>query len=165
VLVLFAGCPALYAGCPGSPCTPDFRDYLPDVRLVLSRGRFNLMNLPDVWPCAECPGFPDMPDVLSWPPVVWPLYFYLCFCSVLQVARQAGCPAPLPGCPACLFTCTTMTTFVLTLYIALLPHGRGLTIHFEQTLEHISLSLSHSSTPNLRSPRDLRAFERSCPTK
>ena len=30
---------------------------------------------------------------------------------------------------------------------------------------HFTLSLSHSSTPNLRSPRDLRALKRSCPIK
>ena len=125
VLVLSSRCPGVYAGCSGSPCTPDFRASLPDVWLVLSRGCFNLVNLRDVGPCAGCLGFPDMPDVRAWPPDVRPLCLYLCFCSILQVARQAGCPAPMPGCSACPFTCTTTATFVLTLHIALPPTGEG----------------------------------------
>ena len=133
----------LLAGCPGSPCTPDFWASLPDVRVVLSRGCFDLINLPDVRPCAGCPGFPVLPDVRAWPLDVRPLCFLLCFC-LCSVPRSlpSRMSGPLPGCPACSLTYTTMAIFELTLYIALLPHGRGLTTHFEPTLEHISLSLS-----------------------
>jgi len=74
-----------------------------------------------------------------------PLFSALVLFSVPHIlpGRMSG---PLPGCPACSFTYTTTAIFMLTLYIPLVLHGRGLTIHFEQTLEHFSLSLSFLHT-------------------
>ena len=183
------------AGCPG--CSPDVRAscqisgpshsrmhfcavLLPDIRPSTPDVRppcrisghscpenvFMLGCAPDVRPPAGCPGLPVLPDVRAWPGCPAPLFSALVLFSVPHIlpGQMSG---PLPGCPACSFSYTTTAIFMLTLYIPLVLHGRGWTIHFEQTLEHfsLSLSLSQSYTPNLRSPRDLRAFERSCPIK
>ena len=125
-LPVLPGCPGFSAGYPGIAvqrtclCWAARRmsGHLPDVRAFL----FCRMS-------GLGPGCPA------------PLFSALVLFSVPHIlpGRMSG---PLPGCPACPFTYTTTAIFVLTLYIALLPHGRGLTTHFEQTLEHISLSLS-----------------------
>ena len=122
-----------HAGCPV---------FSPDVRLPVIPTPVGLHV------AAGCPGFARMSGpsrVTECPglaPDVRPLCFSPGFSSVLLVPRQPGCPATLPGCPACPFAYAITATFELTLYIALLPHGRRLTTHFEQTLEHISLSLN-----------------------
>ena len=69
-----------------------------------------------------------------------PLFSALVLFSVPHIlpGRMSG---PLPGCLACSFSYTTTAIFMLTLYIPLLLHRRGMTIHFKQTLEHFSLSL------------------------
>ena len=131
----------LAAGCSGLPVTPDVRTPFRICGHRYPENVFMLGCAPDVRPPAGCPGLPVLPDVRAWPPDVRPLCCLFCFNSVpcSLPGRMSG---PLPGCPTCSFTYTATAIFVLTLYIALLPHGRGLTTHFEQTLEHISLSLS-----------------------
>ena len=135
ILVVIASDVQDFPGCPDLPVTPDVRAPFRISGHRYPENVFMLGCASDVWPPSGCPGLPVLSDVRAWPPDVRPLCFLLCFCLVLRVVCQAGCPA-YP------FTCTTTAIFVLTLYIALLPHGRGLTIHFEQALEHISLSLS-----------------------
>jgi len=137
VLVSSSGCPALYARCPGSPCTPNFWASMPDVRLELSSERFQFYEL------AGCLfGSSSLAGRLGCAPDVRSLCFALCFLLISTYTTLGWMSGPCTGCPAYPVTYTATAIFSHTLYIALFPHGRGLTIHFEQTLEHISLSLS-----------------------